>query len=110
MCYESVRGHPLQTYFALAFADDPDNPKLRFDLTHLDVENFANSNLSNHTFDYQTADAHIRYQTWVRKRLAMSIHSPNLYRKLDFDAWADSSIHARIVPHNAQSGNLPGLP
>ena len=90
-----MRSQPLQADFVIAFADDPDNAELRFDLPHLDIENFTGSNLSHHALNYQTADAHVGYEAGLGKRLAMSIHSPNLYRELNLDSWAQSSIHGR---------------
>lgn len=90
-----MQGQPLQAYFAIAVIGNPHNAELRFDLTHLHIENFTGSNLSPHALNYQTADAHVGYQAGLGKRLAMSIHSPNLYRELNFDSWAKSSIHGR---------------
>jgi hypothetical protein len=60
--------------------------------------------------NHQAADAHVGDEPGMRKRLAMSIHSPNLYRKLNLNSRADSSIHEGIVRHNQLAGNLPGLP
>ena len=91
---ERMRGQPLQTYFAVAFGDNPDDAELRFDLTHLDIENLTGPNLSHYALDYQTAHAHVNYEARLGKGLAVGIHSPNLYRKLNFDSWAESSIHA----------------
>ena len=92
---ECVQGQPLQAYFAIAVIDNPDDTELRFHLTHLDIENFTGSNLSLHALDDQTADTHVRYKARLGKRLAVRIHSPNLYRELNFDSWAKSSIHGR---------------
>jgi hypothetical protein len=105
-----MRGQPLQADFAVALTDNPDDAELRFDLTHLDIENFTGSNLSHDALNDEAADAHVGYEAWVGKRLAVGIHTPNLYRKLNLDSWANSSIHARIVRHNRLPGNLPGLP
>jgi hypothetical protein len=110
VCNERMRGQPLQADFAVALGDNPDDAELRFDLTHLDIKNFTGSNLSHDSLNDEAADAHVDYEAWVGKRLAMGIHSPNLYRKLNLDSWANSSIHARIVRHKGPRGNLPGLP
>jgi len=110
MCNECMRGHPLQADFAIALADDPDNAELGFVLAHLDIENLTRPNLSSHTLYYQPANAHIRHERRIGKRLAMGIHSPNLHRKLDFNSWALTSIHGRIVRHNRRAENLRGLP
>jgi hypothetical protein len=90
-----MQGQPLQAYFANAVIDNPDNAELRFGLAHLDIENFTGSNLSPYALNYQTAHTHVGYEAGLGKRLAMSIHSPNLYRELNFDSWAKSSIHGR---------------
>jgi hypothetical protein len=95
MSNECVRGHALEAHFVIAVANYPDHAKLSFDLTHLDIEKFTGSNLSHDALDYQTADAHVDNKTGIGKRLAMSIHSPNLHRELNFDSWADSAIHGR---------------
>jgi hypothetical protein len=92
---ECVRGHALQAHFVATVTNNPDHAKLSFDLTHLDIEEFTGSNLSHHTLDYQPADAHVDYEPGMGKGLAMSIHSPNLYRELNFDSGAESSIHRR---------------
>jgi hypothetical protein len=92
---ECVRGHALQAHFVVAVANNPDDAELGFDLTHLDIEKFTGSDLSHYTLNDQTAHAHVGYQAGVGKRLAMSIHSPNLYRELNFDSGAESSIHRR---------------
>ena len=110
MRHERMRGQSLKANFAIALADDPDNAELRFHLSHLDIEDFTGSKLAPHALNYQAADAHVGHQTMMRKRLAMSIHSPNLYRKLNLNSWTDSSIHGGIVRHNPLAGNLPGLP
>lgn len=110
MCNECMRGHPLQADFAGALGDDPDNAELGFVLTHLDIENFARPNLSSHALYDQPANAHIRHERRIGKRLAVGIHSPNLYRKLDFNSWTIASIHGRIVRHNQRAENLRGLP
>ena len=107
---EGMRSQPLQADFAIAIAYNPDNAELSFDLSHLDIENFTGSNLAPHALNHQAAAAHVGYEAGVRKRLAMSIHSPNLYRKLNLNSRADSSIHEGIVRHNQLAGNLPGLP
>ena len=106
---ECMQGQPLQAYFATAITHNPYDAELRFDVTHLNVENFTGSNLSHHALNYQTADTHVSYKAMLGERLAMSIHSPNLYRELNFDPWAEASIHGRIVRHNGLTGNLPGL-
>ena len=90
---ECVRGHSLQAHFVATVTNNPDHAKLSFDLTHLDIEKFTGSNLSHHTLNDETADAHVDYKAGMGKRLAMSIHSPNLHRELNFDSWAESSIH-----------------
>jgi hypothetical protein len=95
MCNECMQCQPLQADLTVPVIDDPDHAELRFYLTHLDIENFAGSNLAHHALNYQTADAHIGYKAGLGKRLAVSIHSPNLYRKLNFDSWAKASIHGR---------------
>ena len=82
---ECVRGHALQAHFVVTVTNNPDHAKLSFDLTHLDIEKFTGSNLSHHTLNDETADTHVDYQTGMGKGLAMSIHSPNLYRELNFD-------------------------
>jgi hypothetical protein len=92
---ECVRSHSLQAHFVIAVANNPNDAELSFDLTHLDIEKFTGSNLSHHTLNYQTADAHVDYQAGMGKGLAMSIHSPNLYRELNFNSRAESSIHGR---------------
>lgn len=89
-----MQGQPLQPYFAVAFNGNPDNAKLRSDLAHLNIENLASSNLPPHALNYQAADTHVDNKPGLSKRLAVSIHSPNLYRKLNLDSWAESSIHA----------------
>ena len=110
MCDERMRGQPLQAHFAIAVADNPDDAELGFDLAHLDIENFTGSNLSHHALNYQAAHAHVRDEAGMSKRLAVGIHSPNLYRKLNFNSWALASIHEDIVRHNRLAENLPGLP
>jgi hypothetical protein len=92
---ECVRGHALQAHFAIAVAKNPDDAELGFDLTHLDIEKFTGSNLSHYALNYQAAHAHVGYQAVMGKWLAMSIHSPNLYRELNFNSRAESSIHGR---------------
>jgi len=94
MCNKCVRGQPLQAYFAVAFGDNTDYAELRFDLTHLDIENLTGPNLPHYALNYQTADTHVDNEPRLGKGLAVGIHSPNLYRKLNFDSWAESSIHA----------------
>jgi hypothetical protein len=107
---EGVRSQSLKANFAIALADNPDNAELSFHLSHLDVENFTGSKLAPHALNHQAADTHVGDEPGMRKRLAMSIHSPNLYRKLNLNSRADSSIHEGIVRHNQLAGNLPGLP
>ena len=93
VCDERMRGQPLQADFAVPLADNPDDAELGFNLTHLDIENFTGSNLSHDALNDETADAHVDYEPGMGKGLAMSIHSPNLHRELNFDSWAESSIH-----------------
>lgn len=95
MCNERMRSQPLQANFAIAVIYNPDNAELGFDLTHLDIENFTGPDFSHHALNYQAADAHVGYKAGLGKWLAMSIHSPNLYWKLNFDSRAESSIHGR---------------
>jgi hypothetical protein len=92
---EGMQRQPLQAYFAFAIIHNPDDAELRFDLTHPNIENFTGSNLSLYALNYQTADTHVGDKSVLGKGLAMSIHSPNLYRELNFDSWAKSSIHGR---------------
>ena len=92
---ECMQGQPLQAYFAIAVIHNPHDAELRFDLAHLNIENFTASNLSHHALNYQTADTHVGNKAGLGKRLAMRIHSPNLYRELNFDSWAKPSIHGR---------------
>jgi hypothetical protein len=92
---ECVQGQPLQSYFASAVIDNPDNAELRFDLTHLNIKNFTAPNLSHYSLNYQAADTHVDDKAGLSKWLTVSIHSPNLYRELNFDSWAKSSIHGR---------------
>ena len=95
MCDEGVQRQPLQADLTVAFVNHPNNTELRFDLAHLNVENFTGPKLAHDALNYQTADAHVRYKAGLGERLAVSIHSPNLHRKLNFDSWAKSSIHGR---------------
>lgn len=90
---ECMRSQPLQADFAIALADHPDNAELGFDLTHLDIENFTGSNLPPHALDHQASDAHIDYEGRLAEWLTVGIHSPNLYRELNFNSWALAAIH-----------------
>jgi hypothetical protein len=92
---ECVRSHSLQAHFVIAVANNPNDAELSFDLTHLDIEKFTGSNLSHYTLNYQATHAQVDYESVMGKRLAMSIHSPNLYRELNFDSRAEPSIHGR---------------
>jgi hypothetical protein len=92
---EGLCRYALQAKFTGALAADPHHPELGLLVSHPYVENFSCPNLPPYALDHQPTRAHIRYQGWVRKRLAMGIHSPNLYRELNLNSWTLASIHRR---------------
>src|ERR1700732_736995 len=90
---KSLCSDPLQSQLACALRADPNHSELGFLLTHLHIEDLARPNLSPYSLKHQPTSTHVRHQGGIRKWLAVSIHPPNLHRKLDFNSWALASIH-----------------
>jgi hypothetical protein len=75
----------------------PHNTKLSFRALIKNVDHFARLQLSVHALQRSAASADTAQAGRLSEGAGMSVHAPNLNRKVDEDTWLVAPIHAMLL-------------